>query len=764
MKYKSFLYVLITRLVKTITEKKTLISIFNLLYIFFLFFIFSTEYCFGQSISMISETKISLTGSSIDITFSDTEVMDYNVLCATDVGLLLFDRTNPNYFQYKFHFEKTDNNFENNSSVVGYKDYCYFSSGDSIIHILKVINGESIQEIDNIDMTFPVQFMKIFGKKLFVSEQIDGGRELLIEVLDISNPESPEILFKQDIEMPWGGWLHPSLLNDLALYHDKLIVLARHISDSGGDFGKIIIYDISDIGNPQEIKIIELRSIKISYSSIAIKDNFAFIPTTYDTLTIYDLSESNFFQSVYKMSLEPYYAGYLEIFKNKLYISKYHTVTAYDIETPTKPTFLYSIYESFYGVILDLDFFENNIIVTLDKEGLWKYEITEEIKKNPVVPNSIALDIAINNNNAFLANKFAGVSSFDITNLNNPALLQIVNTNAYANQIEIYQNYLFVDDGWGGIDIFNIVQPDQMIQKEYDPDYSNIMSLLIYREFAYVSSYNIFGVLDITEPWAPVKIGEIQKYNLDKILFANDSLVFVDGFSYNCINVFNVSTPQQPEFICSVPLNGYGSRIGFDNYVYTTSEDSQLVVIDLKNPLNPIYYSTDGIQLENIIDAVLLEDTLFLSDGNLHVFSVADPIAPKLLSSYHTNYSIGMIDVKYPYIFSADKGYLRIYKYTPSTHVKTELYKNINTCYLKPCYPNPFNQSTRILFSISNLCKVTIKLYDILGREITTIVNEYKHSGDYSLIFNAENLANGIYILKFQAGGQTKLNKLLLIK
>jgi photosystem II stability/assembly factor-like uncharacterized protein len=79
-------------------------------------------------------------------------------------------------------------------------------------------------------------------------------------------------------------------------------------------------------------------------------------------------------------------------------------------------------------------------------------------------------------------------------------------------------------------------------------------------------------------------------------------------------------------------------------------------------------------------------------------------------------------------------------------------------------YPNPFNPTTKLSFIIGNSSFVTLKVYDVLGKEVATLVNEEKSSGKYSVNFNANNLASGIYFYKLQAGNFTKTMKMILMK
>jgi hypothetical protein len=83
---------------------------------------------------------------------------------------------------------------------------------------------------------------------------------------------------------------------------------------------------------------------------------------------------------------------------------------------------------------------------------------------------------------------------------------------------------------------------------------------------------------------------------------------------------------------------------------------------------------------------------------------------------------------------------------------------------LEQNYPNPFNPSTTIRYQIPNDGLVTLKVYDILGSEVATLVNEQKSTGRYEVNFNAASLASGVYIYKLASGSYIQSKKMLLIK
>ncbi len=79
-------------------------------------------------------------------------------------------------------------------------------------------------------------------------------------------------------------------------------------------------------------------------------------------------------------------------------------------------------------------------------------------------------------------------------------------------------------------------------------------------------------------------------------------------------------------------------------------------------------------------------------------------------------------------------------------------------------YPNPFNPSTTIGYRLAGQGHVTLKVYDIAGREVATLVDGVREAGGYEVVFEAKNLASGVYIYRLTAGTYAEARKLLLIR
>jgi hypothetical protein len=83
---------------------------------------------------------------------------------------------------------------------------------------------------------------------------------------------------------------------------------------------------------------------------------------------------------------------------------------------------------------------------------------------------------------------------------------------------------------------------------------------------------------------------------------------------------------------------------------------------------------------------------------------------------------------------------------------------------LYPNYPNPFNPTTMIRFDLPKRSSVTLKLYDLFGREVATLVDDDLQPGEYKVEFEASDLASGVYIYRLEAEGFVQAKKLTLIK
>ncbi|RQW03032.1 T9SS C-terminal target domain-containing protein, partial [candidate division KSB1 bacterium] len=98
------------------------------------------------------------------------------------------------------------------------------------------------------------------------------------------------------------------------------------------------------------------------------------------------------------------------------------------------------------------------------------------------------------------------------------------------------------------------------------------------------------------------------------------------------------------------------------------------------------------------------------------------------------------------------------------TAVKQEAPAVVSTFKLNQNYPNPFNPTTNITYSIAKMSPVTLTVYNLMGEQMATLVDEVKPAGEYTVTFDASSLTSGVYLYTLQADGKMFTNKMMLMK
>ncbi len=116
---------------------------------------------------------------------------------------------------------------------------------------------------------------------------------------------------------------------------------------------------------------------------------------------------------------------------------------------------------------------------------------------------------------------------------------------------------------------------------------------------------------------------------------------------------------------------------------------------------------------------------------------------------------------KYVIYLGTDDG---IYKYAENVTLVNKGKVQLNNFYLFQNYPNPFNPSTKIKYQLPQSGIVLLKIIDILGQEIKTVIEEYQNAGVHEVSFNASDIASGVYFYKVASGNFSLVKKMVLLR
>jgi hypothetical protein len=248
--------------------------------------------------------------------------------------------------------------------------------------------------------------------------------------------------------------------------------------------------------------------------------------------------------------------------------------------------------------------------------------------------------------------------------------------------------------------------------------------------------------------------GKIQLFNtnLDTLSTAYDGDIKVYLGNYRYISHFQYQAGYPGpivEYVVLKTITGDSLKtIQFTSYPYFNV-----------SPINEKYFMVSYHNYYNFIASTYTASGL-LARGPIQI-NQSVSASRKNLTAYHFNDRVYFLwadtrDGNYDiYCSIFNRGTLTSIEENPISEIDFRLEQN---------YPNPFNAMTRIKYSIKDEGRVTLKIYDLLGRETALLVDEIKSPGTYEVEFNANNLSSGVYVYQLKQGDKTLSRKLVLLK
>lgn len=238
-------------------------------------------------------------------------------------------------------------------------------------------------------------------------------------------------------------------------------------------------------------------------------------------------------------------------------------------------------------------------------------------------------------------------------------------------------------------------------------------------------------------------------YNMPKkILVDQSGNAYIAGESYSnassldyLLIKYSSTGVQQWVELYNGPLNSYDKAYSM---VLDSSGNSYITGYSFNNETGAdivtIKFNTDGIQQWL---------TRYSKDPRLEGHSIAlDKSGNVYVSGIEINGQMDYITLKYSQLIGITQSSSEF----PDDYI---LFQN---------YPNPFNPLTRIGFNILKQSYISLKIYDVLGNEIKTLVNEYKPAGVYQVNFDGDDLSSGIYFYRLSSGNSIQTKSMVLIK
>ncbi len=560
--------------------------------------------------------------------------------------------------------------------------------------------------------------MTSFNNRLYVSDPFYG-----IEIFDVSNPLNPVLLGSYETSC-----------NDIKYFNGYVFV-----PDGTG----MVIIDVSDPANPAFVS--EYEGVGHVSSDLKVSESYCYLLTAVG-----------------------------------LYVL--------DVSDPTLPV-LVGINQPLAGVDLHLEFKGNYAYVTNYIEGLRAVDISDPT--NPVtVDNSSPAyfnRLALDGNYIYVADDQYNLKIFDISNpasLIEVGSLNFPTPNDFTTGISALNGYVYVAQYDAGLKVIDVSDPTQPTQVATYTQNVELTHLDAQGNYVYACDQfqvtNRIDIFDVTDPLNPEIVG-VKTFSdppprASKNFVFGDVLLVADGFD-PYLTVLDVSNPSQPFQISTQMVPDEVWRVdATENYFFVATYDAGLHIYE-----NP--YGIVPVELTSFTASVSGNSVQLTWETATEVNNYGFVIERSLIDNESEdnswekiNFVQGQGNTSSPYSYSfTDENLLTgTYQYRLkqidydgsfefSDIVEVEILTPIEFS-LSPNYPNPFNPSTTIQYSIPKSGNVKLIVYSSLGEEVATLVNNYEEAGKYKINFDASGLSSGIYFYKLQTNNFNQIRKMILLR
>ena len=310
--------------------------------------------------------------------------------------------------------------------------------------------------------------------------------------------------------------------------------------------------------------------------------------------------------------------------------------------------------------------------------------------------------------------------------------------------------------------------------------------------FAYMGkqNYSGFRVVNLADPENPVDVISVSAPNIHDVYARNDTVYVAEGYAHS-FSIFDLSDKENPQLLArvSVPNAGYVHNIWptDDGTHVMTTEETTGKTVKMWNieDMDNIEMVGENLGVNNLAhNTHIMGDFAYISHytAGVTIVDISDPTNLIEVARYDTyplndNSSFQGCWGAYPFtknwmVFASElEGYLTVLQFTETdTTVFVDKPRQIpNKLVLHQNYPNPFNPRTVIHYDVPETAQVRLVIYDILGRNIRTLVNGVQEPGYKTVTWNGADdggrpVSAGMYIVTMASGSHRFVRKMVFLK
>jgi hypothetical protein len=681
---------------------------------------------------------------------------------------------------------------------------CNFVNG---VMLLDISDPSAPELINRMPMRNRERQIFYAGNYLYVAE---GNYDL--EIYDISNVADPYPLSNFDTQ-------HAA--KDVKVFGNYAYLTTQWLNESSDTLNEIIVIDISDRSNPVEVSRFNAY-FHLTVRDIYINDDIAFITYSgnrliegynipFGGLAVFDLSDPT--TPILTADSQTFDTGYRNVYAdgNQAYVT--HNTNGLMIYSTFYPSFVFlDTNFAVDGYARDVQVKDNYAYVSAPGVASKMYVIDISNPSNPVLQSiynseDYISSFSINGDYIFTGDFRSGIGVVDISNPDD-----LIRVGSYDIPYSVLNTYLsgdlaFVTLDNSGLQIVDVANPAQPVLFSSYNSNGRHHNVSVLDDYAYIADFSSgLEIVDISDPHNPELAGSYPlQYEAHNLAIIGNYAFVAAGIGG--LQVINIEDRSNPEFVSSLTFQGYAQDICVDGgYAYVPGDAFGLRIIDISNPAQPLLSGTfnspssatavavagmyayladgsgGGFYVINIADPsnpvevghLMLGGTasdVFLSDGyafvasgDFYAIDIADPLNPTIAAAYETPYRARGVYADGDYVYVADEASLIILHFDSQVGIGDKHVELPEKATLYQNYPNPFNNRTVIEYTLPEAAFVTIDIFDLMGRKVTSLVNNQKSAGYYRVLWDAEEVSSGMYFYKIQAGDFAESKKMTLIK
>jgi hypothetical protein len=600
--------------------------------------------------------------------------------------------------------------------------YAYIAAGSGGFKIFNIATPATPTLVASIDSLSYCESVVISQPYAYIAANTTSNYQGRSFIFDISNPAAP--VYKSTI-MGFGG------------YHQYMAVRSGYAYICDYNAGLQVI-NVSVATNP-----VNVVTIPSGYrtASIVFDGNYGYIAVGDSGMYVYSVANP----------AAPTFAGKIGTTGRAAFVS-YGSVTvggspvghifvsyrstssglsAINVSNPATPTLssFLGTNQAASGIAYSPFYANGKVYVAYGTAGLRIVDVSTPSAATLLSTTSLPGDsrgVVAGGNYAYVAGGVSGVSVVDATNPSSPVKLSTITT-PRARGIAISGNYVYIAASDSGLGVFDISSPaTPSLVGYFHPGSHFGENVAATGNVVGLTDYNKILFFDVTNPTAPVGKGLTTTFKTgnEGFAIAGNYAYVPDGDSLKIFDITNLMTPTlAARIFTGTGSYGYAAAVA-GSFCYVASEATGVRSIDISNPTSPVeagYY--DGVPQSRGVAA----------------------------------------NGKYVYVAEKIDG-LTVYGNNLVTAVEQTGSTTPESFLLDQNYPNPFNPSTHIRFSVPSKGMVSLRVFDILGREVGVLVNEMLDAGAYVATFDARHLTSGTYMYTLSANNQRMSQKMLLLK